>query len=99
MSTNILVERYFQGIDTPSGRAWQFHGTFNNVDKDTLKRKGSVAWIVLLTKLNKPVPAHMLSPKNDLIKTTYFVDETAFNNYNTNVVNLRGGKMYKNFNN
>ena len=99
VSTNILVERYFQGIDTPSGRAWQFHGTFNNVDKDTLKRKGSVAWIVLLTKLNKPVPAHMLSPKNDLIKTTYFVDETAFNNYNTNVVDLRGGKMYKNFNN
>ena len=99
VSTGILVERYFQGVDTPSGRTWQFHGTFNNVDKDTLKRKGSVAWIVLLTKLNEPVPAHMFRPNNDLIKATYFVDETSFNDYNTNVVNLRGGKMYKNFNN
>jgi RNA-directed DNA polymerase len=98
VSTGILVERYFQGIDTPSGRTWQFHGTFNDVDKDTLKRKGSVAWIVLLTKLNEPVPAHMFSPNKDLIKTTYFVNEMIFNNYNTNIVNLRGGK-FKNFNN
>lgn len=98
VSTGILVERYFQGIDTPSGRVWQFHGTFNDVDKDTLKRKGSVAWIVLLSKLNEPVPAHTFSPNKDLIKTTYFVNETAFNNYNTNIVNLRGGK-FKNFNN
>ena len=98
MSTGILVERYFQGIDTPSGRAWQFHGTFNDADKDTLKRKGSVAWIVLLTKLNEPVPAHMFSSNKDLIKTTYFVNETAFNNYNTNIVNLRG-REFKNFNN
>lgn len=97
--TGILAERYFQGVDTPSGRTWQFHGTFNNDNKDILKRKGSVAWIVLLTKLNQPVPVHMFNPTNDLIETTYFVDETAFNNYNTNVVNLRGGKMYKNFNN
>lgn len=91
VSTGILVERYFQGIDTLSGRAWQFHGTFNDADKDTLKRKGSVVWIVLLTKLNEPVPAHMFSPNKDLIKTTYFVNETAFKNYNTNIVNLRGG--------
>ena len=99
VSTSILVERYFQGVDTPSGRAWQFHGTFNNVNKDTLKRKGSVAWIILLCKLNKPVPAHMFSPNKNLIESSYFISETPFNEYNTSIVNLRGGKMFKNFNN
>ena len=99
VSTTILVERYFQGIDTPSGRAWQFHGTFNNASKDTLKRKGSVAWIILLCKFNKPVPAHMFSPNKNLIESSYFISEMPFNEYNTNIVNLRGGKMFKNFNN
>ena len=99
VSTSILIERYFQGVDTPSGRAWQFHGTFNNVDKDTLKRKGSVAWIILLCKLNKPVPAHMFKPNKNLIESSYFISEMPFNEYNTNIVDLRGGKMFKNFNN
>jgi group II intron reverse transcriptase/maturase len=97
VSTSILVERYFQGIDTPSGRSWQFHGTFNNASKDTLKRKGSVAWIILLCKFNKPVPAHMFSPNKNLIESSYFISEIPFNEYNTNIVNLRGGKMFKNF--
>ena len=97
--TGKLVERYFQGVETPSGRVWQFHGTFNNVDKDTLKRKGSVAWLILLCKLNKPVPAQMFNPNKNLIESTYFIDETAFNEYNTNIVHLRGGKMFKFFNN
>lgn len=92
-----LVERFFQGIETPSGRTWQFHGTHNNVNKDTLKRKGSVAWLVLLCNVNKPIPAHMFNPNNDLIESTYFIDETVFNNYNINIVNLRGGKNVKNF--
>ena len=53
VSTGTLVDRYFQGVETPSGRAWQFHGTFNNMNKDTLKRKGSVAWIILLCKIRQ----------------------------------------------
>jgi len=97
--TDKLVKRYFQGVETPSGRVWQFHGTFNNVNKDTLKRKGSVAWLILLCKLNKPVPAQMFNPNKNLIESTYFIDETSFNEYNTNIVHLRGGKMFKNFNN
>jgi RNA-directed DNA polymerase len=95
--TGVLVKRYFQGIKTPSGRAWHFHGTYKNVDLDTLKRKGSVAWLVLLCKLNKPIPAQMFSPKKDLIESTYFVDEEIFNDYNVNIVNLRGGKEVKTF--
>lgn len=99
VSTGVLVERYFQGVETPSRRAWQFHGTFNNVNKDTLKRKGCVAWITLLCKLNKLVPAHMFNPNKNLIESSYFISETLFNEYNTNIVDLKGGRMFKNFNN
>ena len=99
VSTKILVDRYFQGIDTPSKRTWQFHGTFVKANKDILKREGSVAWLVLLCKLNKPIPAQMFCPSNNLIKSNYFIDDTLFNKYNTKIVNLRGGKTFKNFNN
>lgn len=99
VSTKKLITRYFQGVETPSGRAWQFHGTFDNVDMDTLKRKGSVAWLILLYKLNKPVPAHMFNPDKKLIKSTYFTNEAVFTEYNVKIVKLRGGKKIKNFNN
>lgn len=33
VSTKNLVSRYFQGVRTPSGRTWQFHGTFDSVNK------------------------------------------------------------------
>jgi RNA-directed DNA polymerase len=89
VSTKNLVSRYFQGVQTPSGRTWQFHGTFNSVNKDTLKRKGSVAWILLLSQLNKPVPAQMFSPSKALVKSTYYIDDSLFNEYNVKVVKLR----------
>ena len=41
----------------------------------------------------------MLNPNKNLIESSYFVDETAFNEYNINIANLRGIKMFKNFNN
>jgi hypothetical protein len=61
--TKTLVERYFQGIETPSGRTWQFHGTINKVVNDTLKRKSYVDWVILLCKLKKPVSAYKFNPK------------------------------------
>ena len=99
VSTSTLIARYFQGVDTPLKRSWQFHGILNNVSKDTLKRKGSVAWVILLCKLNKPVSAHMFSPNKNLIESSYFISEMPFNEYNTNIIDLRGGKIFKNFNN
>lgn len=89
VSTQILVDRYFQGIETPSGRAWQFHGIFNGVNKDTMKRKGSIVWLLLLTQLNSPVPAHMFCPNKKLIKSSYYIDESAFIEYNLKIVKLR----------
>lgn len=89
VSTKNLVNRYFQGVQTPSGRTWQFHGTFNSVNKDTLKRKRSVAWILLLSQLNKPVPAQMFSPNKALVKSIYYIDDSLFNEYNVTMVKLR----------
>jgi RNA-directed DNA polymerase len=92
VSTKNLVNRYFQGIETPSGRAWQFHGTFFNVGKNTLKRKGEITWLLLLSKLNKPVPVYMFSPSKSLIKSTYYIDDSQFNKYNLKVIKLRSQK-------
>jgi len=92
VSTKNLVSRYFQGVQTPSGRRWQFHGTFNSVNKDTLKRKGSVVWILLLSQLNKPVPAQMFSPSKALVESTYYIDDSPFNQYNLKIVKLRSKK-------
>lgn len=99
VSTKVLVERYYQGVPTPTGRAWQFHGIFNKADKDIIKRKGFVAWIIILCKLNEPVPAHMFCPSKQLIESTYFKNPSVFDEYNVKVVKLRGGKSFKNFNN
>jgi RNA-directed DNA polymerase len=89
VSTKNLVSRYFQGVHTPSGRTWQFHGTFNSVNQDTMKRKGSITWILLLSQLNKPVPVQMFSPSKALVKSTYYIDDSLFNEYNLKVVKLR----------
>ena len=89
VSTKDLVSRYFQGVSTPSGRTWQFHGTFNSVNKDTMKRKGSIAWLLLLSQLNKPVPAQMFSPSKALVKSTYYIDDLLINEHNLRVVELR----------
>jgi len=92
VSTKNLVSRYFQGVFTPSGRTWQFHGTFNSVNKNTMKRKGAVAWLLLLSKLNKPIPAQMFSPSKALVKSSYYIDNSLFNEYNLRVVELRSKK-------
>ena len=93
VSTKIIVVRYFQGIETPSGRLWQFHGTFNEVNKDTMKRKGNLVWLLLLSALNSPVPAHVFSPSNELIKSSYHLNEPIFIEYNLKIVKLRSKKQ------
>lgn len=92
--TGKLVERYFKGVKTPSGRAWQFHGMLNCVDTNILKRKGSVAWLILLCKLNKLLSVKRLNPKKNVIKSSYFINETGFKRRNTDIVRLRGGKAF-----
>ena len=54
-----------------------------------MKRKGSVSWILLLSQLNKPVPTQMFSPSKALVKSTYYIDDSLFYEYNLEVVKLR----------
>jgi RNA-directed DNA polymerase len=92
VSTSVFINRYFQGIETPSGRTWQFHGTLNRINKDTMKRTGKVVWLLLLSKLNSLVPAHSFSPSKKLMESTYYFDEYVFNEYNLKMVKLRSKK-------
>ena len=88
VSTKNLVKRYFQGVQTPFGRTWQFHGTCKSVNKETMKQRGSVAWVLLLSQFNKSVPAYMFSPSKALVKSTYYIDDLIFNEYNLKVIKL-----------
>jgi RNA-directed DNA polymerase len=75
--TDRLVERFFQGISTPSGRLWQFHGTHTNQTVAAKLRKGEVQWLLLLCKLNTPVPAHTLKTSKALRSTSKYVDSSS----------------------
>jgi RNA-directed DNA polymerase len=97
--SKILFTRYFKSIQTFSGKTCHFHSTLYNADKDGLKRQGFVAWLILLCKLKKPVPPHVFTPNKNLIESSYFVDETVFNEYNINTVGSIYGKIFKDFSN
>jgi len=89
VSTKNLVRRYFKGIETPSRRAWQFHGTLNCADKNLMGRKETLVWLILLGQLNKPVQANVLLPNKSLIKSSYYVDKPVFDKYNLKIIKLR----------
>lgn len=74
VTTPRLAQRFFQGIPTPSGRLWQFHGTYANETASNKLRKGEVKWLMLLCKLNTPVPAHTLKTSKDLRNTSQYID-------------------------
>jgi RNA-directed DNA polymerase len=97
--SKILVTRYFKCIQTFPGKTWHFHCTLYNADKDILKCQGFVTWLILLCKLKKPIPPYVFTPNKNLIESSYFVDETAFNEYNINIVCLIYGKIFLNFSN
>lgn len=42
VKVNTLIERFYRGINTPFGRSWQFHGTWNNSSKNVTTRKGNI---------------------------------------------------------
>ena len=100
VSKGILVQRYYQGVTTPSGRTWHFHGTKINSSVDALKRKGIYAWVVLLSFLGAPLPAQMFSPTKDLTSSNYYISEQVFTNYNLKINERRqkGGKYVNKYN-
>ena len=89
VSINNLVSRHFKGVHTPSGRTWQFHGIFDSVNKDIAEQKQFVVWLLLLSQLNKPVSAFVLSPTKALVESTHYIDESLCDEYNLKVTKLR----------
>lgn len=84
-----LIERFYSGVENKYKRAWLFHATWFGANPQTKKRRGSVIWLILLCKLNKPIPAHMFSPEKKLLNSCYYIDKLPFTEYSNNLVKLR----------
>lgn len=70
---------YFQNVQTPFGKIWQFYGTLNSVNNGTLKQKKTVVWVLLLSNLNKTVPVRLFFPSKVLFKSDYYIDDLLCN--------------------
>ena len=78
-----LIDKFYQKVPTPTGRLWQFHGTWNNSSKNLKTRKGQISWLLILCKLIKPVPAHMFRAKNEVLKVSFYIDPRPYNKWTT----------------
>ena len=93
-----LIERFYSGVENKYKRKWLFHATWFGANPQTKKRKGSVVWLLLLCKLNKPLPAHMFFPENKLLSSCYYINKIPFTEYSNNLINLRNaGKSFNNW--
>ena len=88
VSAGTLVERYYTGVSTPSGRFWHFHATWNNAPKNLKARKGDIVWLVLLCKRSKPVTPQMFRANSEVLKTSFYIDSKPFEKWSTNMFKL-----------
>lgn len=93
-----LIERFYQGVPTPAGRTWQFHGTWNEAPINHTKRKGKISWLLILCKILKPVPAHMFRAPNEVLKTSPYIDSAPYEEWAVNLLAKRSaGKISNNW--
>lgn len=98
VSRKILIQRYYQGIENPSKRLWHFHGTWEKASNDTKLRKGNVSWLLLLSKLVKGIPAHMLRAPQKMLNTPIYIDSTPYEEWSTYIFERRNsGKSSNNW--
>ena len=98
VSRKILIKRYYQGIENPSKRLWHFHGTWEKASNDTKLRKGNVTWLILLSKLVKGIPAHMLRAPQNMLNTPIYIDSTPYEEWSTYIFKRRNsGKSSNNW--
>jgi RNA-directed DNA polymerase len=102
VSTGRLIERYFQGVSTPTGRTWQFHGTKSKSKSNQLlsllkDRRGDIKWLILLCKLNTPVPAHMFKTSPKLRSTSKYVCGQEHTGWHERIVSLRSQSWSNNW--
>ncbi len=96
VSVPILVERFFKGVPSPAKRGWHFHAVWTQANSNVKKRRGKLIWILLLCKLNNPIPAHMLNPSVKLLNTSYYLDVQPFVQYNNDIIKLKSLKTNNN---
>lgn len=89
VSRKLLVQRYYQGIKNPSKRLWHFHGTREEISKDTKLRKGNVSWLLLLSKLVNGIPSHLLRAPKKLLTTPIYIDSSLFEEWSTYIFKRR----------
>jgi RNA-directed DNA polymerase len=98
VSRKILIQRYYQGIENPSKRLWHFHGIWEKASKDTKSRKGNISWLLLLSKLVKGLPAHMLRAPHKVLNTPIYIDSSPYEEWSTYIFNRRNsGKSSNNW--
>ena len=98
VSAGRLVERFYQGVPTPTSRTWQFHGTWNEAPKNHTIRKGKISWLLILCKLLKPMPAHMFRVTNEVLKTFFYISLVPYEKWAVNLFTKRNiGKLTNNW--
>nr|YP_010338942.1 putative reverse transcriptase protein [Erythrolobus coxiae]UNJ19014.1 putative reverse transcriptase protein [Erythrolobus coxiae] len=93
-----LLERYYQGIPTPTGRSWQFHGIWNEASTNLILKKGKISWLILLCKVLKPMPAHMFRASSSVLKTSVYIDSQLYEKWAADLIARRNsGKSSNNW--
>ena len=89
VSVKILVQRYYQGIDSPTGRSWQFHGVWNQGSSNHRMRHGKVVWPLLFTKLINAMPAQMFRAPNEVLYTSGYITSEPYNKWAATILSRR----------
>jgi RNA-directed DNA polymerase len=90
---SILVQRFYKIGEESS---WHFHGTWNNVTLDALRRKGKVIWLNRLNKLNRGVSAHDYKANNEVLDYSYYLSSQAFDKWSKRLSDKRARNIESN---
>jgi len=97
--TGILAKRYYEksAIGNKEFEKWSFHGTWNDIPSNDLKRSGSkIVTLLKLTSLVNPIPAHNLRMGQDALRISMYVDESHYVKWTNYVHNIRTKNVRKN---
>lgn len=97
ISTKKLVEKYYKCNYIKYNRTWQLHGIWNETNSNIKYNRGiKQNWILLLTKLNKPISTQILRARDIELQTSYYLSNKFYSEWCTRVKKAR---MFKKSNN
>jgi len=85
ISKSVLIERYYQGLLTPSGRTWQFYWAWNVSPKKFIERRRKVTWLILLCKLFKPMYGHWFKASPNALAISFYVDHSYYTEWASSI--------------